>query len=194
MNLLFDFDGTICDGINVAIDILNLKFKELGKPQTSLKELRSKGLKHILGSREISSEQVHATATNGRKIFGEKIPFLKTFPGLPKVIEKLAKKHFLGILISNSVENVHLFLKNHKMDEYFKFVENEQGIFGKQNLMKILKADYYISDETRDIEAARKAGVKSVAVTWGAESERLLAKSKPDFLILEPKQLLKLSF
>lgn len=190
MNLVFDFDGTICDGTETAIEILNLKFNKLDKPSTSLKELRNKGLKHILVSRSITSDQLHKANVSGRKIFGERIPYLKTFYGLTGVIKKIAKEHTLGILTSNASENVHLFLVNHYMDSHFSFVENELDIFGKEKMLRKLKADFYIGDETRDIEAAKKAGAKSVAVTWGFESEKLLRKSNPDYLINDPQDLL----
>ena len=44
-------------------------------------------------------------------------------------------------------------------------------------------------DEVRDIEAARKSGIKSVAVTWGYNSKDALLKENPDFLINSPDEL-----
>jgi phosphoglycolate phosphatase-like HAD superfamily hydrolase len=41
---------------------------------------------------------------------------------------------------------------------------------------------FYIGDETRDIEAAKKAGIKSIAVTWGYNTKAILDNSNPDFL------------
>jgi phosphoglycolate phosphatase len=49
----------------------------------------------------------------------------------------------------------------------------------------------YVGDETRDVEAARKAGMRSAAVTWGFNSRELLEKSRPDFLIDRPGELLE---
>ena len=49
-----------------------------------------------------------------------------------------------------------------------------------------------IGDETRDIEAATKSGVGSIAVTWGFNSEDLLSTSNPDRILHSPEQLVQL--
>ena len=41
---------------------------------------------------------------------------------------------------------------------------------------------YYVGDETRDIEAAKTAGVKSIAVTYGMNTKDVLQKSEPDII------------
>ena len=40
---------------------------------------------------------------------------------------------------------------------------------------------YYVCDEIRDIEAARKSKIKSIAVTWGYNSKEALEKEKARF-------------
>ena len=52
------------------------------------------------------------------------------------------------------------------------------------------KPYYYIGDEVRDIEAAKEAGINSVAVTWGFSDLAQLKKAKPFALITKPEQLL----
>ena len=49
---------------------------------------------------------------------------------------------------------------------------------------------YYIGDETRDIEAAKKNHIKSIAVTWGYNSETALEKYDPSYIAKTPKDLL----
>lgn len=49
----------------------------------------------------------------------------------------------------------------------------------------------YVGDETRDVEAAKKVGVKVIAVTWGINSEKILRKQNPDYLIVKPKELIE---
>ena len=50
----------------------------------------------------------------------------------------------------------------------------------------------YVGDETRDIEASKKANVKICSVTWGFNSEEALAKENPDFLIHHPRELVEI--
>jgi phosphoglycolate phosphatase-like HAD superfamily hydrolase len=49
----------------------------------------------------------------------------------------------------------------------------------------------YVGDETKDIEAARKIGIKVISVSWGYNSSQALAAEHPDFLIYRPEELLQ---
>ena len=75
-------------------------------------------------------------------------------------------------MTSNSKENVKVFLKKNNLDLFGKNYL-ESNVFGKHRLIKKfikinnLKKDnlIYVDDETRDIEACKKIGLKIVAVT-----------------------------
>ena len=47
----------------------------------------------------------------------------------------------------------------------------------------------YVADEVRDIEAARKAGVKIICVSWGYNDKSSLEKNNPDALVDNTDQL-----
>jgi phosphoglycolate phosphatase len=99
----------------------------------------------------------------------------------------------LGILTSNSSNNVKSFLRRNNL-EYFDFIHSESNLFGKDKVLKRLKVRLnnlvYVGDETRDVEAGKKCGVKVVAVTWGLSTKEPLFKSRPDWLISDPNELL----
>jgi phosphoglycolate phosphatase len=105
----------------------------------------------------------------------------------------------LGIITSNSQENVTDFLRVNDLDNLFDFVYSGVTIFGKTTIINnVLKQKQikpqeviYVGDETRDIEASKKANIKVIAVTWGFNSQEVLAKQNPDFLIQEPYELLE---
>ncbi|MBW1760788.1 MAG: HAD-IA family hydrolase [Deltaproteobacteria bacterium] len=50
----------------------------------------------------------------------------------------------------------------------------------------------FIGDSHHDIEAGRRAGVTTVAVTWGPLPRERLASAKPDHWLEEPRQLFEL--
>ena len=117
---------------------------------------------------------------------------------MKEVLETLKKENFmLGILTSNSKDNVQEFLKKNDMD-VFDWVYAERSLFGKaRKLDKIIKKQklkkeetIYVADEIRDIEAAKKSQIKIMAVTWGFNAKAGLAKYRPDFLLDHPKELL----
>lgn len=192
MKLLFDFDGTICDGLGAVIEILNQLFEEISCPSLSAKELRQNGFRKVFMDRNVNWWRLGFMVGRGKKLFSDKVPSLNSFPGLSEVLGRLAKRHELGIVTSNAQSSVEKFLDNHGLRRIFSEVKGDVEVFGKEKMIKKLRADYYVGDETRDIEAARKVGVAVVAVGWGFESPELLLQSKPDKLVYQPEELLEI--
>jgi phosphoglycolate phosphatase len=92
---------------------------------------------------------------------------------------------------------VQKILKNNQLD-VFDFVY-EAKVLGQKSkvLEKIIKKyefekenTVYVGDETRDIEAAQKAGILSAAVGWGFNDIEVLNNLNPDIVLLNPKDLL----
>ena len=84
---------------------------------------------------------------------------------------------------------------------YFDEIWIENKLFGKASVIKKLlqkhnrqreKKVFYVGDETRDIEAAKKCNIISVAVIWGYNSEEILLREKPDFIVKTPRDILNL--
>jgi len=128
-----------------------------------------------------------------------KVQELSLFPGIEKVLRNLREHPIqLGILTSNTVENVHSFLKKYDLN-FFDFIHTSKTLFGKGRLLKKIlmnvfskseKKDlFYVGDETRDVEAARKAGFQAISVSWGFNTIETLQKSKPDYLFCTPEEL-----
>ena len=72
------------------------------------------------------------------------------------------------------------------------------SLFGKTHRIgNVLKktgiapsATMYVGDETRDMEAARKAHVSAIAVCWGANGREAMETEGPDFCIDDPAELI----
>lgn len=199
MNLIFDFDGTICDSIKTSVDVVNKIFSKLGYKKTNFKEVRKIGLKGIVVTRKISPLKINKIISYYRLGIKNNYDSMVPFKDIKSTLSKLSKNNVLGILTTNKIGVVNKFLDKNRLN-FFKFVNSEEDVFRKDNgLKKIIKKynlvrsqTYYIGDETRDIEAAKKQKINSIAVTWGAESKVSLEKSKPDKIITKPKDLLTL--
>ncbi|EHC11190.1 HAD-IA family hydrolase [Fischerella thermalis] len=200
--VIFDFDGTIADTVDALISIANRLAKEFGYVQITPEEL---ALLRNLTSREIinySGISVFKIPFLVKKIKGElksKIPELKPIPGMKEALINLKNAgHRLGIITSNSKDNVTEFLRINELDNLFEFIYSGITIFGKTTIInnllkqKQLKPEevIYVGDETRDIEASKKANIKVVAVSWGFNSPEVLAKQNPNYLIHHPSELL----
>jgi phosphoglycolate phosphatase len=176
-------------------------FKKRGiKIPKDINELRSLGAREILKKYNISIIDAASLTREYRKRLNKRINDIILFPGLGIVLKKLKKKHTLCILTSNSRENVNVFLENNRLRDTFSFIETGNPLFGKHRRLKnfIKKHGYdepdvaYVGDEVRDIEAAKKTGIKIIAVSWGYNSRVRLKKENPDYLIAEPIQLLRI--
>lgn len=117
------------------------------------------------------------------------------FKGMEEVLERLHKAGVsMYIMSSNSPGNIRRLMEARGLSHYFEHVYGNVGIFGKaKRLRQIVKRNHldvtrvvYVGDEGRDIEAAKRVGVKSVAVTWGFNSAELLEKHQPFALISTP--------
>lgn len=122
---------------------------------------------------------------------------IQAFEGITDMFKELKIKDVkIGIVTSNTEENVRLFLNKNLITEV-DFVHGEKNLFGKGRVIKKLIKRWkllsdevlYVGDEVRDIEAARYAGVKTVAVTWGFNSEIRLRQANPDIIVGYPKEI-----
>ena len=204
MYLLFDFDGTLVDSFDCVLkkSILlsdEFYFRKLNDDEINgLRDLSSKELIKFL---QVPIYKIPKLILTMRKHLHNEMRNLTPFPNIYQVVERLYDHKFsLGILTSNSVENVSLWLDLHKMSHFFNFIHTESNFFSKKYLLKktisSYKIDksqtYYIGDETRDIDAAHKNNIKSIAVTWGYNSEKALLKYEPSFIVQRPEDILAL--
>lgn len=195
--IVFDFDGTLVESVKAMVQIINnlsdvYNFRKV--KESEIEDFKKNGSKQMIKELGIPLFKLPKIITEIRKGLNKQIETLMPVKDIPKIIRLLSKRGYrLGILTSNSSTNVKSFLKRNNL-EYFDFVHSESNFFGKDKVLKKLKRKLinlvYVGDETRDIEAARKCGVKVVAVTWGLNTKKPLFDSRPDWLISNPKELL----
>ena len=200
--IIFDFDGTIADTVDALVTIANRLALEFGYVPINSQELV---LLRNLTAREIikySGVSLFKIPFMVKKVKGElkhKIPELTPIEGInAALIELHDQGYHLGIITSNSQENVNQFLKCHNLDYLFDFIYSGVTILGKTTIINNLlrqkqfkpEVVIYVGDETRDVESAKKANIKVVAVSWGFNSSEALGKQNPDFLIHHPRELL----
>lgn len=200
--LLFDFDGTLADTLPTVIAISNRLAPQYGyAPTTSaeVEQLRNTSSRDILRSSRVARWHVPCLLWRLSRELRSELASIGWIPGIqPALIQLQQDHHLLGIVTSNSARNVQQFLGDRQGDQYFSVVKAGVSILGKQRVLKRLLWKHnwnpsqvlYIGDEVRDIEAARAAGVRSGAVTWGFNTQAVLYAAQPDFLLEEPQQLL----
>lgn len=202
--IIFDFDGVIADSGDKIYELLNNMAPDFGIARikdSEMEKVRAMGFRELIKELNVPIYKLPVIVARLRKELAAEIPRLKPIKGISDVLKKLHQKgNRMGIITSNSEENTGLFLKNNKIN-FFEFINGGNSLFGKdKKIRKIIKDKnllkdnvLYVGDETRDIEAARKAGVKIVSVCWGFNSEDVLRKHNPDWLLSKPEELLLLS-
>jgi len=202
MQLLFDFDGTIADSLPLTTQVLfelSTKYHLKLLTQAELVEARDSTIKELFAKSGLNLFQLPFFIRDSQKIIANKIHLIKPFPNLAVVLQQLSMAgHKFGIVTSNSTENVMAFLENNQLTDLFEFVHSEKNIWGKAAAFKNVISKHklsknevvYLGDESRDIEASHKAGLKIISVSWGFNSAKLLKTFQPDFLIDKPEELL----
>lgn len=195
--LIFDFDGTIADSFEIFLKI----FEEITGRQLTDEEitsLRGESLKSIIKYLQIRRWQIPRLVLKAKKLIAASRPAVKTFSGVPAMLVQLhSSGHPMFILSTNSSQSISEFLKKNRLENCFAGIYGDIGLRSKASALKrIIKKErltqaecVYIGDEMRDIEAARKAGITSVGVTWGFNDSKAIALARPNFTAKTPGDL-----
>ncbi len=201
--VLFDFDGTIADTYQPLVNITNQLSSEFGYKALNSEELlllKNLSSREIVKHTEISLFKIPFLVRRVRAELSKEIADLKPIPNIAQILFELKNRGYsLGIVTSNVQENVEVFLDKNNLNSLFTHICSSTSIFGKHRLIdqvirqnRFNRADViYVGDETRDIKAARKSRIGTIAVTWGFNSAEILREYKPDFLVAKPEELLQ---
>ena len=167
--------------------------------QEDQENYRSVELKQMLKEIGVGSLKLPFVVKRVRKEMQKEIESIDMVSGIKPLFEGLKEKNCnIGIITSNSVENTQKFLKRHAVDNV-DFIYSSTCLNGKDKLIKDIMTRrssldsnkvYFVGDEVKDIEAAQKAKVHSIAVTWGFSNEALLQQSNPDYITHTPSEIM----
>lgn len=200
--VLFDFDGTIADTHDAFLAIVNRLAGEFGYPrvdQAELMRLKKLSSAEVIKYAQVSPFKIPFILKRFKKELGKEIINLKPHLQMAEVLAWLKDRGYvLGIVTSNSPDNVRIFLEKNNLGNYFNFIKAGTTLFGKNRIInRVLKEHnlpaaevIYVGDETRDISAAKKSHLVMIAVAWGFSSPAILQEYEPDFLIHHPHELL----
>ncbi len=204
MNYIFDFDGTLVDSLPAFIAVFNKNVRDGNNPLTAeqIENFRGMSSRKAISKLGVRWWQVPKLIIQGIPDFHALLPGLSPFKGLPEALHELhSRGDRLFIVTSNTRGSVESFLAQHKLGSYFTDIESASGIFNKSKHIRGLMRKYrlrrkesvYVGDETRDIHAARLAGIKPISVSWGFNTRKILSRQRPAYLVDEPNELLSIS-
>jgi HAD superfamily hydrolase (TIGR01549 family) len=200
--IVLDFDGTIADTIDHALTIYNNIAQEYACKPISEEDKKGISLhqsKEVLETYGITKLKLLLLSLRIRKEMGKQMSAITPVEGIKESFQALKNSGYrLGILTSNSVSNVSLFMKSNGLADMIDFIYSGKSLFGKDKVMAhmfekegLSKKDViYVGDEKRDIEACKKVGIPIIAVTWGISDSTTLENLHPDKIAYTPGELL----
>jgi len=199
--IIFDFDGTIADTFDLALGIYNRIAPEYNCRTAGPEDLdlfRTKKPQELLKIYGVSRLKLLSLMLRIRRELSNHIPEIKLISGMDASLREIHTRGYrMGILTSNSVNNVGKFLDINNLSGLFDFIYSGKSLFGKDKVIKRLLIHenltpdkvIYVGDEARDIEASKSAGIPVVSVSWGMNRRELLASMSPDQMADDPKEL-----
>jgi phosphoglycolate phosphatase len=198
--VLFDFDGTLADSLPIGLEAFNSLADRYGFHPLSREEAES--LRH-LNSRQVirrfgGTWKCSRILRAAKRKIAERATEIQPFPGIPEMLDQIhASGLNIGIVSSNSEPTIHSFLGHHNLARFVSTVRGGSSIFGKARVLRracrALELNpshaIYVGDETRDVEAARRAFISCIGVTWGASTRDPLGHAGAAATVDSPAEL-----
>lgn len=202
--IIFDFDGTLAETFPFMVSVLDQladrhHLQRLDK--SLIPTLRGYKIPKLIKMFNIPIWKLPSMATDLQEMMHQNIDSIKLFPGMEKLIKDLHEQQItLAIVTSNAMRNVQKVLGEEIM-KCISYIECGVPLMSKAGVLRrLLRTSSIlphealaIGDETRDIEAARKLGISSLAVNWGFSTQPALEDARPDFLVSSAEQILEIA-
>ncbi|WP_372805835.1 HAD hydrolase-like protein [Pontiella sp.] len=200
--ILFDFDGTLAETMMLIHDVFNrlsgvYGYRQL--PEEDIEAVRHLTMREFIDHCGIPLWKVPVIAIHARRLMHSQMAQVLPPKGLVDALTKIHESgnYLMDILTSNRRKNVLKFLSQHRIN-WFDEIESTHSVLSKKRRVeKYIRQKgldpahlFYVGDTTIDVESARHAGARTVAVSWGLNTAEALARANPDHLVDDPRQLL----
>jgi len=200
----FDYDGVLVDSFDQLLDLAQKTQKEMGAGRVpraedfrTIANLTLKELGCVIGipegrAGEFAAQMFHSLRQDSR------IPAVQE--GIREILEKLSRKHTLVVMTANSGEVVRKGLRQSGLEDFFRTIfDGETSASKAHKIHASMKAfgvpanqTYMVGDALSDITEGKKAGVRTIAVSWGYQPRERLIEAKPDYVVETPGEILKI--
>jgi phosphoglycolate phosphatase len=199
---VFDVDGTLVDS---AADICGAIQDVLATQHRT--DIEDAFLRRYIGRHlidlfqdvfpEYSSEQVDAMVLHYRQVYpARNHRQTSTYPGIPELLGRLPGKK--STATTKGTPTTRLVLEMKGLLRYFDHVQGTDGfpakpapdvIFHSLNGLGVTPHDcLFVGDSPADMEAGKRAGVKTCAVLWGYGDREEMARWEPDYWLRDPAE------
>ncbi len=206
-SVILDFDGVLVDSLNSVYNIYKIIAEKLGVtiPSTVREfgdafagDYRELFRKIGINTREKVSRALEIFRDHSSKLPG----MSKPFPGIKAILSALkAAGYRIGIVSNNWQDHIERTLEKMGVRGHIDAVVGLNGLSKMKpdptqlfvcmdKLGSTPGETVYIGDMETDILAAKAAGVRAAAATYGVHSEERLSRFKPDCFVRSPAEIL----
>jgi phosphoglycolate phosphatase len=201
---LFDVDGTLVDSatdICGAIQAVLRTTRQNSVTDDFLRRYIGRHLYDLFGDLlpECTREQMDQMLADYRKIYlARNHTLTRAYPDIADALAALTGRK--STATTKGTPTTRAVLEQFGLLPYFDHVQGTDGfpakpepdvIFASLQVLGIGAEDcLLVGDSPADMEAGRRAGVKTCAVLWGYGRHEDLAKWEPDYWIAHPRELL----
>jgi phosphoglycolate phosphatase len=198
---LFDIDGTLVDS---ALDICGAVQSVLAKTDRNdvefdfLKGYIGRHLLDLFQDLSFPADQIDSLILQYREIYtGRKHTMTKPYPGVLEALSSLPGRK--ATATTKGTPTTRIVLELFGLLPFFDHVQGTDGFPAKPapdvlfTALKALGAEtrdcLFVGDSAADMEAGKRAGVKTAAVTYGYGKRRDLERWEPDYWIDDLREL-----
>jgi phosphoglycolate phosphatase len=208
--VIFDLDGTLINSVDDIADSLNYTLKQHGldeRPNNNIKDWIGEGAIELIRKAIPADKLVHLEVEKFlweyreryRQNYAEKTYL---YNGISSLLDALTARNLYLNILSNKPQELTLLVAQHFFSEWkFKNILGMRDSIPRkpdpyaaleivQNLGVKPSEILYVGDSGTDIETARNARLKIVAVSWGFRPRFELENLNADFIIDQPLELL----
>ena len=198
--VLFDWDGTLVDSYEADSSAFLAMFKEMGIPW-GLEELDrhySPNWYRVYRAAKLPRARWDDADRAWRRQYAKHSPQL--IAGARQVLVRLSRVHHLGLVTSGDRDRVTRQLRAFRLTQLFaarvcsgdtpeKKPHPAPLRLALQKLRLEPAACVYVGDSPEDLQMAKSAGVRAIAVLGRFPTEKRLRAARPDFLLESIREL-----
>ncbi|WP_141433539.1 HAD-IIIA family hydrolase [Bacillus sp. 03113] len=200
-SVIFDFDGTLVDSLEVFISAFNKLADKHHYNKIKVEELdhlKSLSIKERCVYLNFPLYKIPFISPELLSLYKQAIKDISFMDGIKEMLTQLhAAGYELAIISSNAEKNIQEFLLHNDI-QHISTIMCSNKIFGKHRMItKFLKKKkldssqvIYVGDEERDVVASKKSGIKVIWVGWGYDSLEIAKKARPDFVVDQPNEIM----
>lgn len=192
--IVFDLDGTLVDSAPEIIAAMESAWLSLERGPFPRERFEiGPPLKEIVGSLGATRPDELAAAFRTRYDASD-FAATRPFPGIPELLDRLRAAHSLAVATNKRLAPTDKILKRWFAGAFARVacsdaLDGVPGTYSKAAMVRALGGTVLVGDTVADIAAAREAGVRAVAVTWGYDPTDALEKANPDALLSDVEGL-----